>query len=111
MSRIRAPYGGRLEARSSELGGHNHFTCPTCGGDLRYTKDSRLSVLHDGVTKIVRRRRECSDCGTRHATIELLEVDVTAAQAGVLGMISYTLQKEIEALIALRDQIEEARKT
>jgi transcriptional regulator NrdR family protein len=98
MTRLNAPRGSRTEARASELGNHNHLTCPTCGGFLRYTKDSRLSVLADGTTKIVRRRRECSDCGTRHATIECTEETLFAP---VLDL----LDRQIENLMHMRDRI------
>jgi hypothetical protein len=101
MTTTRAPRGSKTEVRTSELGNHNHLTCPTCGGSLRATKDSRLSVLADGVTKVVRRRRECNDCGTRHATIECTEVTLFAPVLDLLDL----LDRQIETLMHMRGRI------
>jgi C4-type Zn-finger protein len=98
MTVTRAPQGARAEARSTDLGNRNHLTCPTCGGALRLTMDSRLSTLADGETKIVRRRRRCEDCEGRHSTIEVTE-------ATMFAPVLELLDQQIKDLIALRDTI------
>ena len=42
------------------------MNCPKCGYDKSIVIDSRP----DDVTKTVRRRRECLDCGSRFTTYE-----------------------------------------
>jgi hypothetical protein len=97
MTRLVAPKGTRVAARSTELGNRNHLDCPTCGGHLQYTKDSRLTMMADGTTKAIRRRRVCSDCGARHATIETLAATYYTPMVDALDEL-------IERLEALRDK-------
>lgn len=90
-----------MAARSTDLGNRNHLDCPDCGGPLQYTKDSRLSSMPDGTTKMVKRRRECSNCGTRHSTIECTE-------ATFYGPVVDTIDKLILTLSELRDRFKDA---
>lgn len=54
----------------------NRITCPHCGGDLKYVKDSRPRDFH-GI-RTVARKRDCDNCGQRSTTIEIPEVKFTA---------------------------------
>lgn len=55
---------------------HDKLTCPLCGGPLGFVKNSRAGEEHG--FKVVRRRRECGDCGKRSTTIELTGADMMA---------------------------------
>lgn len=54
------------------------MTCPKCGDDHHQVIDSRKSTSPvnragppDRFTSVIRRRRQCSDCGERWTTYEI----------------------------------------
>ncbi len=52
----------------------NAAKCPSCGGYMKHVVDSRPH--RTGNVWAVKRRRQCSDCGARHNTFEMLEEDI-----------------------------------
>ena len=75
--------------------------CPECGAAEHNVKDSRGRAAH-GVS-MIRRRRECCDCGHRFTTLEITEkaLEEMMVNSGLTGAL-----REIEAAVA---EVAEAR--
>lgn len=63
----------------------NSVECPTCGGDMMTTKDSRPTTFRG--KRSVRRRRQCSQCEEIHTTYEV--------PAAVVDRIEVELKRDI----------------
>lgn len=73
--------------------GTNRVTCPTCGGNMTYVKDSRPHEFHG--LWVIRRRRDCDKCGTRHTTVEIPEARFTSIKKEIAKRL---MQKMLEEL-------------
>lgn len=67
----------------------NAFPCPSCGGSLAKCTDSRPVESFQGM-RAIRRRRECSACGERHTTMEILRDDALKSRLGIADEVINT---------------------
>lgn len=67
----------------------NAFPCPSCGGSLAMVTDSRPVESFQGM-RAIRRRRECSACGERHTTMEILRDDALKSRLGIADEVINT---------------------
>ena len=75
------------------------LVCPTCGGDLISTVDSRQDIRQAAQlnVKAIRRRKLCEKCGKRATTIELVLQDLDTAISA--NAKRYLENPEVTALI------------
>ena len=84
-----APKGARADRMAEST--KNYVKCPHCGGVLKYVKDSRPSVIGAEKEMIIRRQRQCDDCGSRAATIEVLETYMLSIRQEALKEIALAI--------------------